>query len=107
MLTPTSSDERNFVRPDEFIPERWSTQPHLILNSEAFIPFSVGVYSCPGKAFAMMEIRMVISSIVSMFNITVVPSWRSEQRHNPEASDCYVIHIPATSANFEIRIAHH
>lgn len=37
-----SIDPRNFVRPNEFIPERWSSQPELVLNSKAFIPFSTG-----------------------------------------------------------------
>jgi cytochrome P450 len=31
-----------FVRPDEFIPERWTTQPELVLDKRAFIPFNAG-----------------------------------------------------------------
>jgi cytochrome P450 len=37
-------DARNFVKPDDFIPERWTSQPELVLNKEAFLPFSVGSY---------------------------------------------------------------
>ncbi|KAI1418336.1 cytochrome P450 [Hypoxylon sp. FL1857] len=72
-------DKRNFVRPDEFIPERWTSQSHLTLNPDAFIPFSVGVYGCLGKPFAMMEIRMVISSIMSRFNLRLLPERSLEQ----------------------------
>ena len=35
-------DSRNFVRPNEFIPERWTTQPELVLNAGAYMPFNVG-----------------------------------------------------------------
>ena len=35
-------DERFFCRPTEFLPERWTTSPELVLNSEVFIPFLSG-----------------------------------------------------------------
>jgi cytochrome P450 len=37
-----SADERCFVRPLEFIPERWTTQPELIIDSSVYAPFSTG-----------------------------------------------------------------
>ena len=37
-------DERNFIKADFFIPERWTTKPELILNRAAFIPFIIGIY---------------------------------------------------------------
>ena len=36
-------DERFFSRPTEFLPERWTTSPELVLNSEVFIPFLSGM----------------------------------------------------------------
>ncbi|GLA92447.1 hypothetical protein AtubIFM61612_007173 [Aspergillus tubingensis] len=56
-------DSRNFPRPDKFIPERWSSQPELVIHKEALNAFSSGTYSCAGKAFAMMEMRLLISTI--------------------------------------------
>ncbi|KAK7416664.1 hypothetical protein QQZ08_011930 [Neonectria magnoliae] len=43
----------NFIRPDEFIPERWLGDP-LFANDrkEAFQPFSVGPRNCIGKKYA-------------------------------------------------------
>ncbi|PSR97179.1 averantin oxidoreductase, partial [Coniella lustricola] len=38
-------DARNFPRPDEFIPERWTTQPELIQNGSVYSPFSIGKLS--------------------------------------------------------------
>ena len=31
-----------FVRPEEFVPERWYSQPELILDKGGFAPFSLG-----------------------------------------------------------------
>jgi tryprostatin B 6-hydroxylase len=62
VTTPTYSlqrDKRAFVKPDEFIPERWSSQPELILRKDAFVPFSYGTYNCTGRPLAMMQLRMV------------------------------------------------
>lgn len=36
--------EKSFVEPDEFIPERWTSRPELVLEREAFMPFLVGEY---------------------------------------------------------------
>lgn len=42
-LTDTQTVESAFPRPNEFIPERWTTSPELLVNKVAFIPFSTGV----------------------------------------------------------------
>ena len=34
--------EECWVRPNEFIPERWYSRPELIKNKNAFVPFSFG-----------------------------------------------------------------
>jgi hypothetical protein len=38
----TMTDERVFSRPNEFLPERWTTEPELVKDSSAFIPFNSG-----------------------------------------------------------------
>jgi cytochrome P450 len=35
-------DARFFQRPLEFIPERWSDQPELVIDKRAFTPFGIG-----------------------------------------------------------------
>lgn len=35
-------DARYFARPMEFLPERWTTRPELILNRKAYNPFMTG-----------------------------------------------------------------
>jgi cytochrome P450 family 628 len=76
VLTPTHSiqhSSRAFVRPDEFIPERWTTQPELILNKQAFFPFSMNSWGCIGKQLAYNELRTVISKLVLNFDMTFAP----------------------------------
>ncbi|KAB8360826.1 hypothetical protein FH972_024560 [Carpinus fangiana] len=58
-----------YARPDEFVPERWTTQPELVRVKGAFAPFSMGPYGCVGKGLALMELRTVLSMLVTRFDI--------------------------------------
>ncbi|GAP87504.1 putative cytochrome P450 [Rosellinia necatrix] len=62
-------DERYFARPDEWVPERWSTQPNLVKNPSAFIPFSIGPYSCVGRPLGTVEISLVLAHLVHNFDL--------------------------------------
>lgn len=70
-LFPIYRDARNFVQPDEFIPERWTDRPDLVLNRQAFMPFLMGPYSCVGKGLAMMELRSVTGRVANEFDIVL------------------------------------
>jgi cytochrome P450 len=39
--------EKYFVRAHEFIPERWTTRPELVIDKRAFIPFNAGAWLYP------------------------------------------------------------
>jgi cytochrome P450 len=71
-------DSRNFEQPEDFIPERWTSRPELVLNKGAFIPFSTGPYNCVGKGLAMMELRSVISRVVNEFDIVLPAGFKKE-----------------------------
>ncbi|RYP10371.1 hypothetical protein DL764_000705 [Monosporascus ibericus] len=63
------TDERYFPRPEEFIPERWTTRrDELVRDASVFVPFSMGVFNCVGKQLALMEVRYVTSQIVRRFD---------------------------------------
>ncbi|WKT51581.1 Cytochrome P450, E-class, group I [Fusarium oxysporum f. sp. vasinfectum] len=62
-------DERYFVRPSEYIPERWTTSPELVKDKTVYAPFSIGRYSCVGKQLGLMEVRYVIAHIVRAFDV--------------------------------------
>ncbi|KXJ87901.1 cytochrome P450 [Microdochium bolleyi] len=64
---------RAFVRPLEFIPERWTTQPELVLNKNAWFPFSIGKFSCIGKQLALNELRTVIAKVLLNFDVALAP----------------------------------
>ncbi|PYH91424.1 cytochrome p450 monooxygenase [Aspergillus ellipticus CBS 707.79] len=71
-------DERLFVRPHDFIPERWTTRQELVKDSSAFVPFSTGRYSCIGKQLGLMEVRYVVSQIVRKYDVEFAPSQTAE-----------------------------
>jgi cytochrome P450 len=63
-------DARYWGQPDEFIPERWLGEGPEPCNKDAFIPFSIGAYSCVGKPLAMMELRVITATVVKNFDIS-------------------------------------
>ena len=65
--------EKYFPQPNEFIPERWTTRPDLLLNKDAFAPFSLGKTSIPFDLFFL--------SPYNLLNPT-----RSLQLHRPQPS---------------------
>ncbi|KAF7375220.1 hypothetical protein MSAN_00408600 [Mycena sanguinolenta] len=82
--------------PDTFIPERWlgledqkALEPtifgehEVIHNTAAFIPFSVGPSNCVGRNLAYQEMRMVICTLISKFDMRFeegfdVNSWEED-----------------------------
>ena len=66
-------DQRNFTHADQFIPQRWSDELRptgFIHNSKAFIPFSVGQYSCVGKTLAYQEMRLFVTALIRQFDFS-------------------------------------
>ena len=81
VITPTYAlqrDERYFVAAEKFIPERWTTQKHLVKDARAFCPFGIGVYGCPGKALAMMEMKIALVSVLGKLKVKM-PEGVSEE----------------------------
>ncbi|KAH8901269.1 cytochrome P450 monooxygenase-like protein [Thozetella sp. PMI_491] len=71
-------DRRAFVQPDDFIPDRWTTRPELILDKSVFIPFNLGSYACIGKRLALIEIRRVVAEILWRYDVHVAPGFSPE-----------------------------
>ena len=65
-----------FPNPDKFWPERWlkqdldDTNVNIILERNAFIPFSTGSANCAGKPLAMIELRLMTCLIVRTFELS-------------------------------------
>ncbi|KAI8931832.1 hypothetical protein NX059_011468 [Plenodomus lindquistii] len=70
-------DARSFEKPWDFIPERWIPDSGFkgAHNPLAFIPFSLGAYSCIGKNLALLQIRMFLVNMVTKFDFEIAPGF--------------------------------
>ncbi len=50
---------------DQFIPDRWN-EPDI--NKDAYMPFGAGPRLCIGEHFAMMEMHLIISNIIRLWD---------------------------------------
>jgi cytochrome P450 len=76
LLRPSMLDAKHFGRPDEFLPERWSTghlevEPH---DSKAYAQFGAGPRVCPGRYLAAVEMRLVLSMLARNFSMKLAVS---------------------------------
>ncbi|KAJ5902906.1 hypothetical protein N7495_003434 [Penicillium taxi] len=61
-------DPENFTDPTTWNPYRFINPPENH-NTKAWIPFSVGPFSCVGRVFAYMEMKNAIATVVNNFDI--------------------------------------
>ncbi|KXH31815.1 L-ornithine-N5-monooxygenase [Colletotrichum simmondsii] len=59
--------------PNEFIPERWTTRPELIIDRRAFLPFSYGRYDCVGRRLAWNVLRLTIAYTLWNYDFEFAP----------------------------------
>ncbi|KAI1320820.1 hypothetical protein EDD11_009777 [Mortierella claussenii] len=89
------SDEY-FPQADKYIPERWipGESPFPPVRDFTYYPFSAGTRNCVGKNFAMMEMRLILATLVLMYDIEVVPGQREDYVQfitTALATDSYII----------------
>lgn len=65
--------EKYFKHADEFIIERWTTRPELILDRRAFVPFLIGPMSCVGRRLGLMELRMYVAYTIWNYDFEFAP----------------------------------
>ena len=72
------TDANSFIRPDEFMPERWISNGCPVHGGEhkpeIVRTFGGGSRLCPGKGLATSEMVITLSSICKNFNIELVGS---------------------------------
>ncbi|KAL4965811.1 cytochrome P450 [Aspergillus stella-maris] len=66
-------DERCFQDPDSFIPERWTEKSELTVDPSVFVPFNHGTHACVGKQLALMELRWVLTMIITQYDLEFAP----------------------------------
>ncbi|KAF4950438.1 hypothetical protein FSARC_13196 [Fusarium sarcochroum] len=95
-------DERCFARPSEFLPERWTSEPDLVKDSSVYAPFSVGRGACAGKQLGLMEMRYVLTEILSQYNIALAPG-TDPQAFEDGLRDCFTLELPKLDMVFTPR----
>ncbi|KAF2707643.1 cytochrome P450 [Pleomassaria siparia CBS 279.74] len=91
-----------FVEPLQFIPERWTTRPELVLRKDTYIPFSIGAYSCIGKQLALMEMRLVLARVILQFEIGFAGT-EGECRLLEDSKDWFTFGLADLMLRFERR----
>ncbi|CAI2363795.1 unnamed protein product [Moneuplotes crassus] len=74
--------------PTKFIPERFDPTSEYFLKPGtddvrdplAFIPFSTGKRSCPGMSFALTEMKVYLSFLISKFDYSIKPEMLSNPK---------------------------
>ncbi|KAI1378052.1 cytochrome P450 [Hypoxylon crocopeplum] len=61
-------NEEYFPEPFVFRPERWLIDNTLDRPQQAFVPFSIGSRSCPGKPLAYLEISLTVAKTLWYFD---------------------------------------
>jgi cytochrome P450 len=70
LARPANLDARHFARPGEFLPERWLADSTLHPHSpRVSAPFGSGPRICPGRALALLEMRLVVALLVHSFEL--------------------------------------
>ncbi|KAF9943481.1 hypothetical protein BGZ65_000968, partial [Modicella reniformis] len=71
-----------FPQPNDYIPERWLPEegesPFPPVQDFTFYPFSAGTRNCVGKKFAMMEMRLILATILTRYDVGLVPRQRTD-----------------------------
>ncbi|KAF6812374.1 L-ornithine-N5-monooxygenase [Colletotrichum musicola] len=65
--------EKYWRRPHDFIPERWTTRPDLIIDRRAFVPFHYGRFDCVGRRLALNVLRLTIAYTLWSYDFEFAP----------------------------------
>ena len=60
-----------FPEPHKFIPERFTRENEKAIPKGAYVPFAAGARVCLGKAFAMMESKLILGTMVQRVDFTI------------------------------------
>jgi cytochrome P450 len=62
-------------KPEQFYPERFSTECSTKRPRHAYIPFSNGPRICVGSSFAMTEMQLILATIAQRYRVSLAPGY--------------------------------
>jgi cytochrome P450/nitrite reductase/ring-hydroxylating ferredoxin subunit len=77
LIRPGALDETNFADPSRFNPRRWLPGAEGAHDPSVHMPFGSGPRLCPGRALALLEMKLVLATLYKSFSIDRIG--RSEQ----------------------------
>jgi cytochrome P450 len=69
-------EEHWFPEPERFEPERWHNCPRSSLPKMAYIPFGVGSRRCIGEHLALMECKLILTTLLRDWWVEPAPGQR-------------------------------
>jgi cytochrome P450 len=83
-----SRSSTNFIRPTEFIPERWMGAPEFKDDKRKVAqPFSVGPRNCLGQNLAWLELKIILARVIWNFDLELC----EESRRWMERQKFYIV----------------
>lgn len=67
-----------YSQPDQFDPERFSSDRQSTIPKFAYLPFSEGPRVCIGRAFAMMQMRINLAMLLQRYHLRLVKGYQLE-----------------------------
>jgi len=77
----TQRDERWFVEPERFEPERFVGDRAESIPNGAYFPFGAGPRVCIGQSFAMTEMTLVAATLLQAFEVHAAPETVDPELH--------------------------
>ena len=69
-----------FTNPDEFDPNRWLA-PDFKLEPYAYVPFSAGPHNCIAQQFVYIQVKVIISEMLKMYDVQLPEGYKLRMRH--------------------------
>lgn len=69
-------DPAYYPEPERFDPERFNEENRKKINPYTYIPFGLGPRNCIASRFALLETKLIISSILRSFELTISPKMK-------------------------------